>query len=922
MYSNYGIIHQRSLSILKSLRITREFVRGYQSDNVFGYRKIPRSEFRLSDEILQNRSNASNLYRLVTAYRTHGHKYANTNPISILESSENPIELDITRYGFKETNTIINLNEGIINHPSDEVSLSELVEYLNKIYCNHISGEFKYLEAEEEREWFASEFEKVSNIELPNDTKKSLAKELIRSQAFDNFLAKRFSSVKRYGGEGAESMMGFFNEVFKMATNDPLEQLILGLPHRGRLNLLTGLLNYPPAQIFHKLKGNPDFPETYQCFGDVLSHIISSTDVTYNDKSIHVSVLYNPSHLEIANPVSMGKTRAKQIALKDGGYGDKRWSEKVLNIQVHGDAAFIGQGVNQETLELSAVPHFEVGGSIHLVVNNQIGFTTPGERGRSSRYCTDLAKIIAAPVIHVNGDHPEEVLKAARLAFNYQRKFRKDVFVDMNCFRRWGHNEMDDPTFTNPALYGLINSKMSVPDAYAKKLISQGILSEQECSEIYNEHFDWLNEELNKSEDWNPKDVYFKSQWQGISQPAAAVTVWDTGIDVDLMTFLGEKSVKYPENFKIHPTILRGHVKNRLSKVAEGLNIDWSTAEALAIGSLLFEGNNVRISGQDIGRGTFSQRHAMFVDQETNSIHIPLNNIHAKQEAFLELANSTLSEEAVLAFEYGMSIENPNNLIIWEAQFGDFFNGAQIVFDTYITSGEAKWIYQSGLTVLLPHGYDGAGPEHSSSRLERFLQLTDSKEDQVDGDNINFQVCQPSTPAQYFHLLRRQMIRNYRKPLIIITPKTLLRASKCVSKFGDMTKGTYFKPVIGDTSIEPSRVKRVLLTSGKHFYTLAEERQTIGVDDTVIIRVESFCPFPTAELMQEVAQYKNAKTFIWCQEEPQNMGAWTFFKRRFESLIGHKIQFCGRPTLPIPAVGIGKLHKQQESEILTKPFLM
>ncbi|XP_050294186.1 probable 2-oxoglutarate dehydrogenase E1 component DHKTD1 homolog, mitochondrial isoform X2 [Anthonomus grandis grandis] len=902
------------------------FVRFYQSDNVFGYKKPSKTTFNISEKWLENRQKSSNLYRLVTAYRQHGHKLANVDPISLLDdiSHNEGTELNIARYGFTDPSEQIDLPAGIVNMPKDKVSISELVEFLSQTYCNYTSIEYQYIENEEEREWLSQEYEHLSTQELEKNVKITLAKELLRSEEFDHFMAKKFASVKRYGGEGAESMMGFFREIFELAAKDTLQHIVLAMPHRGRLNLLTGLLNYPPAQIFNKLRGNPDFPDDYVCSGDVLSHIISSTNLSYEDsKSVHVSVLYNPSHLEAVNPVSMGKTRAKQLGVKDGAYNiSSNLSDKVLNIQVHGDAALIGQGVNQESLELMTTPHFEVGGTVHFVVNNQLGFTTPGQRGRSSRYCTDLAKIVEAPVVHVNGDHPEAVLKATRLAFNYQRRFRKDVFIDMNCFRRWGHNEMDDPTFTNPATYAIIHQKRSVPDSYSQQLIDEGILTHQQCQDIRGEHFDWLNEELGQSENWLPKDVYFKSQWTGFGQAPAAVTVWDTGIDVDLMTFIGEKSVKYPESFKIHPTVQRGHVKNRLARIGEGLKVDWSTAEALAIGSLLFEGYNVRISGQDVGRGTFSQRHAMLVDQDSNSIYIPLNHLHGEQKGFLEVANSILSEEAVLGFEYGMSIENPNNLIVWEAQFGDFFNGAQIIFDTFISTGEAKWIYQSGLTVLLPHGYDGAGPEHSSSKLERFLQMTDSKEDGVDGDDVNMQVCQPSTPAQYFHLLRRQMVRNYRKPLIVITPKTLLRAPECVSTFGDMTKGSHFRPVLGDPIVDPLRAKRVLLTSGKHFYSLVRERQTIGANDAAIVRVESFCPFPTQELTQELSNYKNAKKFIWCQEEPQNMGAWTFFKRRFENLVGKPVMYCGRPTAAAPAAGVAKLHKQQETEILTKPFVL
>ncbi|XP_076267795.1 putative 2-oxoadipate dehydrogenase complex component E1 homolog [Rhynchophorus ferrugineus] len=919
-FSVYRLVKNRH----NKLHVAHKYLyRFYQTDNVFGYKKKPSSSYTVSKQVLQKRCNASNLYRLVEAYRKYGHRYSSVDPVSFAKFTSNDEELDVRRYGFENTHEIIDSLDGIVvGIPSSKVALGDVIDYLNKVYCTYIAAEFDYLESEEEREWFADQLESLANSTIDIPTKRTILTLLIQSEAFDNFLAKKFSSVKRYGAEGSENMMTVFHEIFQSAAKDNLEQIVLAMPHRGRLNLLTGLLRYPPAQMFYKLRGNPDFPEKYQCNGDVLSHLVSSTNLEFDDKSIHVSLLFNPSHLEAVNPVSMGKTRAKQLTCQDGDYGhNKLWGDKILNVQVHGDAALTGQGINQECLELSGVPHFEIGGTVHLVVNNQVGFTTPADRGRSSRYCTDLAKIVSAPVIHVNGDHPEEVLKATRLACNYQRRFRKDVFINMNCFRKWGHNEMDDPTFTNPALYSVINSRRSVPQLYRSKLEGEEVISDKECDELYDEYFDWLNEELKAADEWEAEDSYFKEQWQNISQPDEAITIWDTGIASDVMTFVGLKSVHYPSNFAIHPTIARGHVNNRLTRITDGKGIDWSTAEALAVGSLLLEGHNVRISGQDVGRGTFSQRHGMLVDQETNSIYIPLNDMQPNQ-GYFEIANSILSEEAVLGFEYGMSIENPNNLIVWEAQFGDFFNGAQVIFDTFISSGEAKWLAQSGLTVLLPHGYDGAGPEHSSARIERFLQLTDSKEDRVDAETVNMQVCQPSTPAQYFHLLRRQMIRPFRKPLIVITPKTLLRDPECVSNFAEMERGTHFNPVIGDRKVSPANVTRVLLTSGRHYYTLDKERQSVGIDDTAIVRVESFCPFPASELLAELSLYGNAKVFIWCQEEPQNMGAWSFVKRRFENLIGKPIKFSGRPTAATPATGVGKIHTQQQRDLITIPFVM
>jgi probable 2-oxoglutarate dehydrogenase E1 component DHKTD1 len=700
------------------------------------------------------------------------------------------------------------------------------------------------------------------------------------------------------------------------------------MPHRGRLNLLIGMLQFPPAKLFRKLKGISEFPEHVKATGDVPSHFTSSVDLAINGKTIHVTVLPGPSHLEVANPVSMGKTRARHQSLKQGGYQNQliqeghsaEWSDKVLNLQIHGDAAFVGQGVNQEMLELSMVPHFEVGGSVHLVVNNQLGFTTPADRGRSSRYCTDLAKITSAPVLHVNGVFPEMVVKATRIACEYQRKFRKDVFVDLNCYRQWGHNELDDPTLTNPGIYNIIQATRTVPDMYADLLVNEGVMSKEEVGETVAEYSEWLNGILKSMDTYVPQETFLQKHWSGIQQAEAAVTGWDTGTHLDILRYVGEKSVAYPQGFNIHPHLLKTHITARLNKMSTGNTIDWATAEALAMGSLLYQGYNVRISGQDVGRGTFSHRHVMLVDQKTNEMYIPLNSLIDGQRAYLEVANSILSEEAVLAFEYGMSIENPYNLVIWEAQFGDFFNGAQIPIDTYIASGETKWMMCSGLTMLLPHGYDGAGPEHSSCRLERFLQLSDSNESKPDGDDVNINIANPTTPAQYFHLLRKQVIQNYRKPLILVTPKTLLRSPEATSSLIDMGPQTTFMPVIGDHVKADGNIQRVIFVSGKHYYTLDKKRKALDAKDVALVRLEGLSPFPTLSLQQEVAKYRNAKIFVWSQEEHQNMGAWNYVRPRFENLIGRRLKYAGRGPLATPAVGIGQMH-QKEAELVTiQPF--
>ncbi|XP_015189575.1 PREDICTED: probable 2-oxoglutarate dehydrogenase E1 component DHKTD1 homolog, mitochondrial [Polistes dominula] len=896
----------------------------YHSENgVYGYKpKQPQKHLEVSKEDLETRVKNSNFYRLVMAYRQFAHKQANINPISLSKQITLP-ELQPEQFGLNLNDNVI--FKGILEIKQNEGTVLEALKFLNTVYCSHIGVEFNYLETEEEREWFSNVTEMCLMESLDNKTRIAIATEMLKSQTFDNFLAAKFVSFKRYSGEGAESMMAFFHEFFKLSVNSGLTDIVLCMPHRGRLNFLTGMLNFPLEKLFHKLKGFSEFPDDAKTTGDVASHLVSSINLEIDQKNLHVTMLRNPSHLEAVNPVSMGKTRGIMQIVKDGAYSDDHsawWSDKVLNLQIHGDAAYMGQGIDQECLALSGVPHFEIGGTIHLIINNQLGFTTPPSRGRSSRYCTDLAKMIAAPVIHVNGDEPEMVIRATRIAFKYQRKFRKDIFIDINCFRRWGHNELDDPTFTNPRIYKIIQNRPSIPDRYVEKLIESNILKKTEKENIVKEYNKRLSEALKQVENYIPEAIHLSGSWTGMKQAEHSITQWDTGIDIDLLRFIGERSVHVETNWNIHPQLLKNHVQSRLRKLISREQLDWATAEALAIGSLLYQGYNVRISGQDIGRGTFSHRHAMFVDQNTENIYIPLNCIVDKQIGKLELANSILSEEAVLGYEYGMSITVPTTLTIWEAQFGDFFNGAQIIIDTFITSGETKWLLSSGLTMLLPHGYDGAGPEHSSCKIERFLQLTNSKENEVDGEDVNIQIVNPTTPAQYFHLLRRQMVRNFRKPLIIISPKILLRHANATSSLADMKPGTSFKPVIGNDNIDTSKINKVILTSGKHYYALEDYRKTIGESNVVIIRLECLCPFPVQELLEEIQKYNNAKLFIWSQEEPRNMGAWNFVKPRFENLCGRQLKYCGRPTMAASADGESKIHKCEAEEVIKKPFLI
>ncbi|XP_053572446.1 2-oxoadipate dehydrogenase complex component E1 [Bombina bombina] len=863
------------------------------------------------------------LARLVTAYREHGHKAAKINPLFAGQAVMDMVpEIQVlTEVLHGPFSTI-----GLLNIGKKEASLEDVLAYLDHTYCGQISIETSQLQHLEEREWFSKRFEELKHETFSTEERKQLAKLMLECQAFDHFLATKFSTVKRYGGEGAESMMGFFHEMLKTCALSSVTDIVIGMPHRGRLNLLTGLLQFPPELMFRKMSGLSEFPENSPAIGDVLSHLTSSVNLDFGShQPLHVTMLPNPSHLEAINPVAVGKARAKQQSLCDGDYSaesDAQPGDKVICLQVHGDASFSGQGIVPETFTLSNLPHYRVGGSIHLIVNNQLGYTTPADRGRSSLYSSDVGKIIGCAVIHVNGDDPEEVVRATRLAVEYQRHFRKDVIVDLLCYRQWGHNELDEPTFTNPGMYKIIRARKSIPDVYADRLISEGLMTEEETSDIKTVYYSKLNDHLANMTLYSPPSTNLQAHWHEMVEPSARITTWDTGLPADLLKFIGAKTVEVPEEIQMHSHLLKMHAQSRVQKLQEGTKLDWGTAEALAFGSLLCQGFNIRISGQDVGRGTFSQRHAMFVCQETNDTCIPLNHMIPDQKGFLEVSNSALSEEAVLGFEYGMSIESPNLLPIWEAQFGDFFNGAQIIFDTFISGGEAKWLLQSGIVILLPHGYDGAGPEHSSCRLERFLQMCDSKEEGIDGDTVNMFVVHPTTPAQYFHLLRRQMIRNFRKPLIVASPKMLLRYPAAVSSFQDMGPGKTFKPVIGDTSADPKSVNKVVLCSGKHYYALEKQRETLGDagNKFAIIRIEELCPFPLLTLQQEMGKYPNAKDFIWSQEEPQNMGPWTFIAPRIEKQLGYKLRLASRPALPAPAVGIGTLHKQQQEDIIRRTF--
>ncbi|KAJ3197259.1 hypothetical protein HK101_005031 [Irineochytrium annulatum] len=921
------LVAAQSHSALHSWKSARSY---HYDSNVYGYR-LPKHHSipDFSPEEVANRAAGSNLLRLVNAYRSHGHRLASLDPLNLTPRDPASVkELDPARYLLAPSD-VFNVH-GILSMPSAQdgrASVEEIINHLQKTYLGGIGFEFHHIPDPAERRWLDELVEGTDRRNFSGEERKRMMELLSRSEVFDHFMAKKFPQVKRYGLEGAEGMMVCLDTIFSDASKDGIRDVILGMPHRGRLNLLACLLDFNRTALFHKVKGNSEFPEGVPGTGDVVSHLAASVDLKYPNSSrpIHVSLLHNPSHLEAVNPVAVGKARARQMYLygeqldtKDCFIGDR-----VMCVQLHGDSAFSGQGVVTETLGLSNLPHFTAGGSLHVIVNNQIGYTTPAMNARSTIYTSDVGKMINAPVIHVNADTPEDVAAAVHVAVAYRQRFRKDVIIDLIAYRRMGHNELDEPSFTQPLMYKTIRSRRTVPSLYEARLESEGVVSRTEIDNVRTSYFSDLEKNLEDSYSFTPKADTMQGKWKDMIIPTEVQTGLDTGVQTEVLKEVGLGSVK-ADGIQVHNRLAKFHIEGRKTKVQAGSNLDWATCEAFAFGSLLVDGYGVRISGQDVGRGTFSQRHVMLVDQNTEHTIIPLNKLRNKQ-GYLEIANSNLSEFAVLGFETGFSWEHPNTLCIWEAQFGDFFNGAQIIIDTYLASGEAKWLRQSGLVMLLPHGYDGAGPEHSSCRVERFLQLCDTTFDAADPmpQNPNMHVVNPTTPAQFFHLLRRQMLRKYRKPLIVVGPKTLLRHPQAVSNLEDMAPGTAFKPVLASDHADPASVERVIFMSGKLFYDLEKERVAKGLEHKVaIMRLEEIAPFPWEDIKSYVSKFTSAKEFVWVQEEPQNQGCYTFVAPRISQILpnGATLKYVGRSPLPVPATGISSVYKKEQASILSGAF--
>jgi len=843
---------------------------------------------------------------LVNAYRTRGHLEANLDPLSLADPESHP-DLDPGTYGFAESDLdrpiCVDRILGL-----EFATLRELIASLRRSYCGVIGVEYTHIQEPEQVAWIRQRFEGGwQRFALKPEGKRAILERLADAECFERFLHRKYVGTKRFGLDGAESVIPGLEQILRRSSELGIEEIVIGMPHRGRLNVLANVMEKPPEAIFSEFAGVDPNPDDYGS-GDVKYHLGTATDREIAGRPLHLSLTANPSHLEAVDPVVIGKVRAKQDLL--GDHDDTR----VLPLLMHGDAAFAGQGLVPETLDLAEITGYDVGGTIHLIVNNRIGFTTNPASARTGPYCSDIAKFIGAPIFHVNGDFPEEVVTVATLAAEFRRAFNKDVIIDVFCYRRFGHNEGDEPAFTQPLMYRRIAEQPSILDLYANRLVEQGAVSREDVDALVSACNARLESafEASKTYAMNQKD-WLEGAWSGL-EPVRGYDArrGKTAVDIDTLKEVGFSMVTAPEDFHVHPKIERQLVTKRKA-IESGEGIDWATAEALALGSLLIEGHPVRLSGQDSQRGTFSQRHAVLIDQVDERPHVLMN--HAREhQAKLEVLNSPLAELSVLGFEYGYSLADPRTLVIWEAQFGDFVNGAQIIIDQFITAAEFKWLRMSGLVMLLPHGYEGQGPEHSSARLERFLLMCAE-------DNI--QVVNCTTPANYFHVLRRQMHRSFRKPLVVMAPKSLLRHKQVVSSLADMGPGTSFHRVMYDDRL-PSDVeeaRQVVLCSGKVYYDLLDAREAKGANDVHFFRLEQLYPFPAEPLVELLAPYKECH-LVWCQEEPRNMGAWPLVEgmlREVAAEIGcthPEPRYAGRHSSASTATGSFKRHRKEQAALL------
>jgi len=860
---------------------------------------------------------------MIRAYRMRGHLKANLDPLGLAVTAGDATELDPSTYGFAESDfdrpIFLDYVLGL-----ETSTVREILEILKRTYCGNVGVQYMHISDPAEKAWLQRRIEgRDKEISFTKEGKVAILKKLIEAEGFERFLQKRYPGTKRFGLDGGEAAVPAMEQIIKRGGALGVKDIIFGMPHRGRLNVLAAVMAKPYRVIFHEFQGGSSLPSDIEGSGDVKYHLGASSDRSFDGNAVHLSLTANPSHLEIVNPVVLGKARAKQaFALREDPTVGRT---HVLPVLMHGDAAFAGQGVVAECFNLMGIRGYRTGGAIHFIVNNQIGFTTSPRYSRTSPYPSDTALMVEAPIFHANGDDPEAVTFAARIAVEYRQTFGKDVVIDMFCYRRFGHNEGDDPTMTQPLMYKAIRNHPSTREIYARRLIDEGMATAEEVDGWVAEFAAFLDAEFKAGETYAAdKADWLDGKWSGLAVPESEERRGDTAVPLQKLRDLGEKFTAIPAGFDIHKTVARV-IEARRAAIVSGENLDWATGEHLAFASLLDEGVPVRLSGQDSVRGTFVQRHCDFIDQTTEAHYTPLSNLSPGQAHF-EALDSALSEEAVLGFEYGFSLTDPNTLTLWEGQFGDFANGAQVVVDQFISSGERKWLRMSGLVMLLPHGYEGQGPEHSSARLERYLQLC--AED-------NLQVINATTPANYFHALRRQVLREFRKPLIVMTPKSLLRHKKAVSSLAEMAEGSSFHRVLRDDAeahrhtatelVSDAKIRRVILCSGKVYFDLLDEREKRGVNDVYLLRLEQFYPWPMKSLSSELARFTGAD-LVWCQEEPKNMGGWTFVDPWLEltlaklDIAAKRARYVGRPASASTAAGLMSRHKKELETFLAQAF--
>jgi 2-oxoglutarate dehydrogenase E1 component len=840
--------------------------------------------------------------RLIQVYSLRGHQIADLDPLGLMERPT-PGVLKLDYLGLDEADMDSEFfTGGLAGTGSERMKLRDILTLLQNIYCGKIGAEFAHMSRARERLWLRKRFEQgAASNSLSNEERLYILDKLTNAEGIERYLHTRYVGQKRFSLEGGESLIPLVDDIIQQGGSSGIKEIVIGMAHRGRINVLVNILGKSPEELFEEFEGNYDLEEL-KGSGDVKYHKGFSADMTTPGGNVHIALAFNPSHLEIVNPVVEGSVRARQQRRGDSE------RQEVLPVLIHGDAAFAGQGVVTETFQMSQIHGFRTGGTVHVVINNQIGFTTsrPSD-ARSTDYCSDVAKMIEAPIFHVNGDDPEAVVFVTRLALSYRQKFKKDVVIDLVCYRRLGHNEADEPAATQPIMYGQIKKQKTTRQLYADRLVAAGVTTESAVAKLQDEYRDRLDrgEHVQKASlgmigneftvDWSP---FLHTQWD---DPA------ETTISPKTVADLGLSVTTIPPDVRPHGRVQR--IMDQRVKMAAGeQEFDWGFAETMAYASLIHEGHNVRLVGQDSGRGTFFHRHAVIHNQLNNREYTPLEHVVDRPDAF-RVIDSFLSEEAVLGFEYGYASTEPDTLVIWEAQFGDFANGAQVLIDQFISSGEAKWGRLCGLTMFLPHGYEGQGPEHSSARLERFLQLCAEH---------NMQVCVPSTPAQMFHLIRRQQVRPFRKPLIVMTPKSLLRHKMSVSLLGELSTGK-FELIIAETAANKvKKARRLVLCSGKVYFDLIEAQEVHGIDDVALMRLEQLYPFPIDEYADLINRYDHVEEIIWCQEEPLNQGAWYQVKHRLqEPLQNHQqLYYAGRPSAAAPASGIFKIHVQQQQALV------